>query len=272
MIGEYRFFQDFYDGQIVKPETEKYKLFKLLLVSCFSALGLFFVLAGFCGWAVFYLMIVGMIWNIYSELNKRLSLICCVFVGVVYFVFATKYQVYSNALIYVGCYIPLQLMALSKDYCEGSFVQIRKRITDYNKILFTMFFVALAVTLSLFSYAVDGEYSILDGMSASLLVCSALLRNERYYEYYLFRIFALIFTIILWILVGYKFGILESICIIFMYLSYLIYDVVTFFYQHKTYLNQYMVQELEYNKMINAQLVEEKLGIYQKLGESESGK
>lgn len=268
MIGEYRFFQDFYDGQIVKPETEKYKLFKILLVSCFSAVGLFLVFAGFCNWAEFILLELGMFWNIYSAINKKISLVFCVLVSILYFFFATNLQVYSNALIYIACYIPLQLMALSKDYSEGSFVQIRKKITDYNKILFVMFFVAITVVLSLFSYAVDGEYPILDGFSAALLVCSALLRNERYFEYYIFRIFALIFTIFLWIAVAEKFGTVGSLCIICMYTSYLIFDIVTYFYQHNTYVNQYMIQEEKFNKLINQQIIEEKLEIYKKSEES----
>ena len=264
MIGEYRFFQDFYDGQIVKPETERYKLFKILLVSCFSAIGLFFVLADFCSPLAFILLELGMFWNIYSNIDKKISLLLCVSVGVIYFIYAVRYQVYSNALIYIGCYIPLQLMALSKDYSEGSFVQIRKKITDYNKILFVMFFVSILVTLSLFSFAVNGEYPILDGLSASLLVCSALLRNERYFEYYIFRIFALIFTIFLWATVSEKFGFDGSLCIMLMYLSYLTFDIATYFYQHNTYINQYMIQEEKFNQIINQQLIEEKLGVYNK--------
>ncbi len=267
MIGDYRFFQDFYDGQIVKPETEKYKLFKLIMVSCFSAIGLFLVFAEICSPLAFILLELGMLWNVYSGLDKRISLVLCVLVGVLYFIFAVKYQVYANALIYIGCYIPLQLMALSKDYSEGSFVQIRKKITDYNKILFVMFFVSILVVLSLFSFAVDGEYPILDGLSASLLVCSALLRNERYFEYYIFRIFALIFTIFLWAAVSEKFGFEGSLCIIIMYLSYLTFDIVTYFYQHNTYVNQYMIQEEKFNQIVQQQIIEEKLGVYKKTSE-----
>ncbi len=270
MIGEYRFFQDFYDGQIVKAETEKYKLFKILLVSCFSAVGLFLVLAGFCNWAEFILLELGMLWNIYSNIDKKISLVLCVAVAILYFFFATNLQVYSNALIYIACYIPLQLMALTKDYSEGSFVQIRKKITDYNKILFVLFFVTITVILSLFSFGVNGEYPILDGFSASLLVCSALLRNERYFEYYIFRIFALIFTIFLWIAIAEKFGTVGSLCIICMYASYLIFDIVTYFYQHNTYVNQYMIQEEKFNKLINQQIMQEKLEIYQKVEESKA--
>ena len=43
MIGEYRFFQEFFDGQIIQEETDSYKMFKIVLFSLFSALGLFFV-------------------------------------------------------------------------------------------------------------------------------------------------------------------------------------------------------------------------------------
>lgn len=270
MIGEYRFFQDFFDGQIVKPETEKYKLFKVMLFSCFSALGLFLVFSGFCNWAGFVLLELGMLWNIYSDIDKKISLILCVGVSVIYFIFAVEMQAYANAIIYMGCYIPFQLIALSKDYSEGCFIQIRKKITDYNKILFVMFFVALSVILSLFSYAFDGEHPILDGCSASLLVCSALLRNERYFEYYIFRVFALVLVIYLWILNTDKFGAIGNVGIIVMYASYLIYDVVTLFYQQKTYVNQYMEQVANYNKMMDDKLVQEKLEVYKKAEEKDA--
>ena len=50
MINDYRFFQEFFDGQIVKEESDRYKLFKIMLISCFSAAGLFMVFAGFWGY------------------------------------------------------------------------------------------------------------------------------------------------------------------------------------------------------------------------------
>ena len=85
MIGEYRFFQEFFDGQIVQEESEKYKLFKILLFSCFSALGLFFVFIDICNVAEFLLLELGMLWNIYSGLDKKWSVFLGVCVGFLYF-------------------------------------------------------------------------------------------------------------------------------------------------------------------------------------------
>lgn len=264
MINDYRFFQEFFDGQIVKEESDRYKLFKIMLISCFSAAGLFMVFAGFCNWASFILLELGMIWNIYSNIDKKISLLLCVAVALLYFYFAANADIFSNGLIYVAAYIPLQMMALSKDYSEGSFVQIRKKINDYNKVLFIMFFVGLLVVLSLFNYGVNGDYSIIDGLSASLLVCSAVLRNERYFEYYVFRIFALLVTTILWVMVAVEAGVIGSACIVCMYLSYLIFDVVTLFYQSKTYVNEYMIQEEFVASIQNQKIVEEKIKKYNK--------
>lgn len=262
MIGEYRFFQEFFDGQIVKEESERYKLFKIVLFSCFSAVGLFLVFADFCNWASFILLELGMLWNVYSSIDKKISFLLCVAVSLLYFYFAANAEIYSNGLIYVAAYIPLQMMALSKDYSEGSFVQIKKKISDYNKILFIMFFVGLLVVLSLFNFGVNGDFSIIDGLSASLLVCSAVLRNERYFEYYVFRIFALLVTLILWIMVAIETELMGVQCIVCMYVAYLIYDVVTFFYQSQTYVNEYMLQEEKMTNIANQQLMEEKLKKY----------
>ena len=67
MIGEYRFFQEFFDGQIIKEDTDGYKMFKVLLFSFASVIGLFLVLAGFCNAAEFLLLELGMIWNFYTK-------------------------------------------------------------------------------------------------------------------------------------------------------------------------------------------------------------
>ncbi len=34
MIGEYRFFQDYFDGQIVKAESDNFKMFKVVFGFC----------------------------------------------------------------------------------------------------------------------------------------------------------------------------------------------------------------------------------------------
>ena len=262
MIGEYRFFQDFFDGQIVKEESEKYKLFKLMLVSCCSVLGLFLWFSNLCSLAEFILLEFGMFWNIYSNIDKKISLLLCVVVSILYFYMAAQVQLYANGLIYIATYIPLQMMAISKDYSEGSFVQIKKKISDYNKILFVIFFVLLLVVLSLFSYGIDGRFSIYDGIASTLLVCSAVLRNERYFEYYIFRFFALATSIILWIFVAVEYGAVGTLAIIIMYVSYLIFDAVTLVYQKKTYLNQIMVEEQKYIDAHNEKLKKEKLKVY----------
>lgn len=268
MIGEYRFFHEFFDGQVVKKESDKYKLFKIMLFSCFSAMGLFFVFAGFSSWAGFVLLELGMFWNIYSNIDKKISLVLCFLVSLLYFYFAAGFEVYSNGLIYVAGYIPLQMMAISKDYSEGSFVQIKKKITDYNKILFIMFFVGLFVVLSLFSFGIGGRYAIFDGLSASLLICSAVLRNERYFEHYVFRIFALIMTIFLWIMIANNVSLFGSIIIICMYLSYLVFDIGTLIYQNVTYLNEYMIEEQRAKEEETQRIIEQKLDTFKTIEES----
>lgn len=271
MIGEYRFFQDYFDGQIVTKESEKFKLFKILLVSIATTVGLFLVLAGFCNIAEFILLELGMLWNIYLGLNKKSALILGFIVGLLYFFFASNFAIYANGFIYVACYIPLQLIAVSsKDYEDGDFIQVKKRITDLNKILFVIFFGILCVTLVLFDANVGGKFIVLDGLSASLLVCSAILRNERYTEYYIFRIFALIMTILLWIGVAIEFGVTGTIAIIIMYFAYLVFDVVNLIYQFKTYKNEYMLVIESYQKAQDDEKVKEKLKIYKKNKQSKN--
>lgn len=264
MIGEYRFFNEFFDGQIVKPESQKMKLFKLILVSVVSALGLFFTLYQISTFPLLILLVCGMIWNIYCPLGKNIAIVFGVIVGIIYCVYATIFRLYSNALVYIGLYIPLQLIAISKDYSEGDFIQIKKTITDLNKIIFVIFFAILCVAFVLFNYSLGGRYIIVDAIAAGLLVCSALLRNERYLEYYIFRIFALVLSIVLWINVIIEYQDYSVILIIFMYASYLIYDVVSYFYQSRSYVNQYMLVLQKQKDSENEKLAEQKIEIYRK--------
>lgn len=270
MIGEYRFFQEFFDGQIVKEESEKYKLFKLLLISCFSVINTFFLLAGYCSVLVFAIVELGMVWNFYVGLSRKISYVFCIVVTFLYFYICSQFAVYANALVYIACYIPLQLIATGKDYSEGDFVQIKKKITDLNKILFVMFAVLLFVVLYLLDYDFGGRFIILDVLSAALLVCSAVLRNERYLEYYIFRVFALVASIVLWIFISIEFGNLDSVLVVLMYVAYLIYDVTEFCVQVKTYETEYTIKVAEYEKNENARLAESKLKEYKKIkGENE---
>lgn len=271
MIGEYRFFQDYFDGQIVTKETENFKMFKTILVSVASALGLFLVFARICNVAEFLLLEAGMIWNLFLKLNQKTSLFLGIFVGFVYFFFASNFAIYANALIYVACYIPFQLIAVSsKDYEDGEFIQVRKNITDLNKILFVLFFAALAVVLALFSWNIGGRFVFLDALSASLLVCSAILRNERYSEYYIFRIFALILSIVLWVGVAIEYGTVGATAIIVMYGVYLIYDIVHYISQLKNYKNEYMLVVENYKKVQDEILIDEKLKLYSDRKNSEN--
>lgn len=262
MIDDYRFFNEFYDGQIVKKESEKYKLFKLLLVSCVAVIGLFFVLIDLSYIAEFILLVLGMIWNLYLGLNKKLSLAISVVVGMLYLMFTSSFGLYANGLVYVACYIPLQLIATVKDYGEGDHIQIRKKITDYNRILFIIFFLAVTVVLCLFDVNAGSRFVLFDGISAGLLICSALLRNERYLEYYIFRIFALCASIALWIQIAVEFGTHGSLLILIMYAVYLTYDISKCILDHKNYVNEYMISSKEVQKIEDDRLREEKLKVY----------
>lgn len=264
MIGEYRFFNEYFDGQIVKAESDKFKLFKLLLTSVFSAACLFLTAYGLVNPLLLCLLVLGMIWNFYSPLGKNVSLLFGVLVGIIYCITATTFRLYANAILYIGIYIPLQLMAVSKDYSEGDFVQVKKYITDLNKILFILFFALVTVTFALLSYNLGGRFIIVDAIAAGLLVCSAVLRNERYFEYYIFRIFALLISIALWVTVLIEFGNYDAIPIIMMYSAYLIFDVTNFIYQELTYVNQYMLVVDKYKKSQGDKLAEEKIKVYKK--------
>lgn len=262
MIQDNRFFHEFFDGQIVKPVSEKYQMFKLMLVSCFSVVGLTLAMLSICSWAEFILLEMGMIWNFYSGLGKQLSLAFAVVVALLYFYFVSIFSIYGTGLVYIAFYIPLQMIAISKDYSDGDFIQIRKKVNRYNGVIFVSIYVVLFAVIALIDLQIGSRFVLLDSLAAATLVCSALLRNERYNEYYLFRILALLESIVLWIVVLIEFNSTTGILITLMYASYLIFDIVTWLYQKNTYVNEYMIKVQEYKEIQEQHLIEEKIKAY----------
>lgn len=264
MANQKKFFYDYFDGQIIKPETEKYKMFKLVLTSLMSFFGLFCWLAGFCSPVAFLVLLFGMLWNFYVKLDNKISVVFCVVVSAMYFALACNFRFYSNAIIYIGFYIPFQMFALTKTYYGGSFVQIRKEMEDQYQVLYVIFTVFLSAMLYMLDVGLGARFAILDATSAGLLVASALLRNERYNDYYYYRAFALILSIILWVVGAVEYQNFELIIIAVLYLSYLVFDVVTNVYQKATYENEYMRICEQYQKIENEKVIEQKLKVYKK--------
>ncbi len=264
MENQKKFFYDYFDGQIIKEETNGYKMFKLMLTSLVSLFGLFCWLAGFCATAYFVLLVLGMIWNFYVKIDSKMAIVLCVLVSSIYFVIASNFRLYSNAMIYIGFYIPFQMFAMTKKYYGGSFVQIKKEMSDQHQVVYITLSVFLSVIFYMFNLGVGGRFALLDAASAGLLVATALLRNERYNDYYYFRMFALVLSIILWSVSALEYKNFELVIIAVMYLAYLIFDVATNVFQKNTYENEYMHLRKEYLEIENKTKVEAKLKAYKK--------
>lgn len=264
MANQKKFFYDYFDGQIIKPETEKYRMFKLVLTSVMAFLGLFCWLAGLCSPVGFLVLLFGMLWNFYVKLDNKISVIFCVVVSAMYFVLACNFRFYAHAIIYIGFYIPFQMFALTKTYYGGSFVQIKKEMEEQYQVLYVIFVVALCTILYMLDVGLGARFAILDAASAGLLVASAFLRNERYNDYYYYRAFALILSIMLWVVGAVEYQNFELAVIALLYLSYLIFDVVTNVYQKATYENEYMQICEKYRKLEDEEKVKQKLKAYKK--------
>lgn len=268
MTNDYKFFHEFFDGQITKPETQKFKMFKILLFSIMSAIGIFTVIMGYSGIIPLLILMTGMLWNVYVGFSSKLANVFSIIVAFLYFFIACQFSLYANCLVYVAIYIPLQNIATAKDYSEGDFIQIKKYITESNRLLLAIFVMATAVLLALFDFAVGARFVYLDALSAAFLVVSALLKNERYSEYYVLRFLALGCSLALWICVLASGGTMNTLLIIFMYMAYVIYDSAMLIYQYKTYTNQFLEKQKEVKKIHDKKLAEEKIKIYEKMQKS----
>lgn len=272
MANQKNFFYDYFDGQIIKEETQGYKLFKVMLISLVSVFGVFCYLAGFCNLAVCLLLILGMTWNFYVKLESKLSIVFCVIVSSIYFMFACYYRLYAHAIMYMGLYIPFQMFATTKQYYGGSFVQIKKMMNDGTQIVFVSLAVFASVLLYMFNIGFGGRFEALDSISAGCLISSAILRNERYYDYYYYRIVGLVLSICLWIVAAIEYNNFSLAVIAVMYLSYFIFDFVTNIEQKRTYENEYMQIVQKYKDKENEKRAEEKVKAYKKSKEKAGAK
>lgn len=264
MAAQNIFFYDYFDGQIVKQEGEKYKLFKLILTSIVSVFGLFCWLAGFCNPAMLLLLEFGMIWNFYVKLDNKISVIFCIIVSSIYFVIACNFRLYANAIVYIGFYIPFQMFALTKTYYGGSFIQIKKDMNDQSQIIFIVSTVFVSVVFYMFDLGLGARFCIIDACAAGCLIASAILRNERYNDYYFVRPVALILSIALWIVVAVECQNFDAVIVAVMYSSYLVFDVVTNVVQKNTYENEYMQICKHYEEKENEAVINAKLKVYKK--------
>ena len=254
-----KFFYDYFDGQIIKEDGNKYKMFKLLLTSMVSLFGLFCWLAGFCTPVAFLVLEFGMIWNFYVKFNSWVSNVYCVIVSAIYFALAINFRFYAHAIIHIGFYIPFQMIASTKTYYNGTFVQLKKEMTELNKAIYVFIAVLLSVILYIFDIENGARFAILDSASAGCLVASAVLRNERYNDYYYYRAVALVLSMILWSVGAYEYWNFELVVIAVLYLTYLIFDVVTNVVHKSTYENEYMRICEEYRKVEEEKTIAKKL-------------
>ena len=167
-------------------------------------------------------------------------------------------------MVYIAFYIPFQLFASTKDYVSGDFVQIKKKMSDWSQIIYITLAVALSVVFYMFNLAVGSMFATLDALSAGCLVASALLRNERYSDYYTFRFLALLFSIILWVSVAIQYGDPGVYLLVAMYTAYLVFDTANYIVQKSTYMNQYMQAVERYQQIENEKIINEKIKAYNK--------
>ena len=137
-------------------------------------------------------------------------------------------------------------------------------MTDAQQVLYVILAVLLSIIFYMFDLAIGARFAILDATSAALLVATAFLRNERYNEYYYYRMFALVLSIMLWAMAAVEYWNFELVVVAVMYVSYLIYDVVTNVFQKNTYENEYMHLKEEYLEIENKLKVEQKIKAYRK--------
>lgn len=231
------FSKDDYYGQLPNTHKDKLMFFKIMLASVAMFIVLFLTLAKFESYIGIVVLILGIVWNLFLPLNSIYSVLFSVLMGSVYAYICANSGLFANAFLYLAYYVPMQFMAYNS--LNQDFILQKKKLSEKESIFIFGFYIVFCIFLFLFSYSISGIYlSLIDAGTATLLAISALLRNLRTHEFYLFRFISLIASILMWAIVASASNVFGGVySIVVMYSLYLIYDFISMIYDKKYYVD-----------------------------------
>lgn len=241
MVNEYRFFYNFVDKKPKYLASEEFKIFKLLIVSLFSVIGLFFALSNFCSVFFFILFELSIIHLAYFDENSLLGLFLIFFISSLWVYVCVVFSVFANGFTHLSFIVPLSLVSASKS--KQNYIQIKKRITYCNAHLFLIFEVLLFLFIYFSDYSMGARFIIFDSLTACLLVGLQVLKTERYFEFYFFAIFTYSLEFIFWLVIYFEFNNLSALLIMLLQVFNLIFISANYIFSLKESFKEKLIKQ-----------------------------
>jgi len=249
MSKEYKFLYKLNDNFNININVDNIKLMiKIIIYYTMTFFGVFLVFINYCKFSYFVLLELGLILNLFFKSRKNITLFLNIIFSLLYFRICKKYNIYATSLIYLIFNIMFCIIATIKK--DNRFIQYNKRVTYYNYMLIVNIGTNSLLFLSIIDYILAGKFIILDCFCAIFLLFSIVLKEERYFDYYIFKIITSFLMICLWISAYIEFTSNSIVMFIMLYTSILIYNICVFLLliMENYKLNQKSNKNLYYNK------------------------
>ncbi len=229
------FAKDYVDNQLPYKKSDKFFMFKVFISAIFLALAIFLYLIGKDTLIGVIVLFAGIVWNLFIPLNNFYSFVMSIIMGIVYALVCYGLGLVANAFLYLAYYVPMQYLACQN---KGDTYILQNKILNRNQSIFVLvYYVLFFVGIYTFSSSIHNSWlCLLDSLSATLLAISAFTRNLRIKNYYKVRISAVSVSVFMWALIASGTALYPgSVCILLMYVLYLIHDIATLIYEKQNY-------------------------------------
>ena len=176
-----------------------------LVTTCvFLTLGLFFYGIGLSSFWPVMILLFGALWNFFTDSNKLFACIFAFCLCIPYALISIEVGMYGHAFLHILFYLPTQLIYyIENQHKEDVSILPNKRLEVSGFVGSVIAGLIMIFGLSMVLYNLDTPFFIFDSVSVVMLAFAVFLVNGRYKEYWLVRLFAVMFSSLSWLVVGF---------------------------------------------------------------------
>ena len=218
-------------GEIIEAKKQaKIRIPELAVTAVTIVIGVIFYCLNYVSLLALALVLFGAMWNFFTEANKLFACIMAFFVCTIFAVLSVKLNMYGQAFLHVGFYLPTQLIFYyeNKNNKDVS-IDSKKELKLLGLICAGVSLLLLSACLCFVLHAANEAFYISDGIATAFLMLSVFLSNGRYREYWAVRIGALAVAIVVWLNVALHNNFGENVIVILLLFGmYMVMDLIKF--------------------------------------------
>lgn len=218
-------------GEIIEAKKQaKIRIPELAVTAVTIVIGVIFYCLNYVSLLALALILLGAMWNFFTEANKLFACIMAFFVCTIFAVLSIRLNMYGQAFLHIGFYLPTQLIYYyeNKNSKDVS-IDPKKELKLLGLICAGVSLVLLGACLCFVLRETHEEFYISDGIATAFLMLSVFLSNGRYREYWAVRIGALAVAVVVWLNVALHNNFSENVIVILLLFGmYMVMDLIKF--------------------------------------------